>query len=108
MTKYLLAGVFAVALLTEGAFAQGVASDPTANFPNGPAGSESMTKTKRVIDSNGTVTEQSKSFDKSQSYTSGDGELSAHSTVRTNEQTTVTPPVSTTTSSSTTTTQETR
>jgi hypothetical protein len=86
----MLAGVFTLATMAGGALAQGISSDPA--FPSGPAGSESMTKSQRVIHSDGSVTERTQSYDKSQNYTSGDGELSAHSMVRTNEQTTVVPP----------------
>ncbi len=107
MTKTLIAGAFALTMMMGGAHAQGVSSDSTANFPNGPAGSESVVKTQKVIGADGTVTQQSQSYDKTQTYSSGDGALSAHSTVRTNEVKTVTPP-SVSTSTSTTTTEQVR
>jgi hypothetical protein len=112
MTKYLLASAFGLAMMTGGVLAQGAASDPTAIYPNGPAGSERITKTQRTIDSDGTVIDKTQTYDKSQTYTGDDGELSAHSSTSKTEQTTVTappppPPLSTTTTT-TTTTEETR
>jgi hypothetical protein len=103
MTRYLLASAFALTLMTGGVLAQGVAPDPAATFPNGPPGNESVTKTQRTIDSDGTVIEKQQNFDKTQTYTSGDGALSAHSTINRTEQTTVTPPPTVTTTTTTTT-----
>jgi hypothetical protein len=108
MTKTLIAGAFALTLMASGAYAQSISSDATANFPNGPAGSESVTKTQKVIGADGSVTQQSQSYDKTQTYSSGDGALSAHSTVRTNEEKTVTPPAPVSTTTSTTTTETVR
>jgi hypothetical protein len=106
MTRYLLASAFALATVTGGALAQGVAPNPGANFPNGPAGSESVTKTQRTINPDGTVIDKTKNYDKTQTYSGGDGELSAHSTIKKREETTVTPPATTTTTSTRTTTED--
>jgi hypothetical protein len=106
MTRYVLAGAFALATMTGGVLAQGIPSD--SNSSEGPAASETITKHERTIDGNGGVTEKSQIYDKSQSYSDGGGELSSHTTVKKSEQTTVTPPpapppMSTTTTTTTTT-----
>jgi hypothetical protein len=106
MTRYILASAFALATMTGGVLAQGIPSDP--NSSAGPAASESVTKHERTIDGDGSVTEKTQSYDKSQSFSDGGGELSSHSTVNKSEQTTVTPPpapppMSTTTTTTTTT-----
>ena len=108
------AAVFAVIALSAGvALAQGVPADAT-NSPspnqstNGPAGTYDMTTTQKHIAPDGTETEATPRFDKSQSYTSGNGALSAHTHIETMgpaTETNTTTNATTTTNSSTTTTR---
>lgn len=112
MTSYLLAGATAFTLMASAALAQSPPLDATnSTQPNastsGPAGTYDMSRTQKSIDGNGVETDKTDTFNKSQSYTSGNGELSAKTSIKTTGSTiTTTPPVATTTTS--TTTQESR
>ena len=85
----------AIALSAGGALAQGAAVDAT-NSPsqnqstNGPAGTYDMTTTQTTVAPNGGQTDSTQSFDKSQSYTSGNGALTAHTHIETTGPTTTT------------------
>ena len=85
----------AVTLSASAALAQSPAVDAT-NSPsqnqstNGPAGTYDMTTTRTTVAPNGVQTDTSKSFDKTQSYTSGNGALSAHTHIETTGPTTTT------------------
>jgi hypothetical protein len=57
---------------------------------NGPAGTYDMSTTQTTLAPNGVKSETTQSFDKSQSYTSGDGALSAHTHIDTAGPTTTT------------------
>lgn len=115
MTKFWLACATVVTMLTSGALAQTPPFDatnstqPTAST-NGPAGTYDTTKTTRTKDATGVETNTIETFNKNQTYTSGNGELSAGTSIKSGTTTTVTapPPLTTTTSSSTTTTREMR
>jgi hypothetical protein len=89
MTRYLLAGVAASAMLAGAAFAQSIPDTTTVI----PGGSVSVTKTQRTIDANGVETSQTQTFHKSQTITDGNGQLSAETkTLNTEETRVVTPP----------------
>jgi hypothetical protein len=98
MTGYWFAGAAAFMMMTSGVLAQSVLFDATnSTQPTmstaGPAGTYDMTKTRRTIDSTGAETDTTESFSKSQTYSSGDGELSAKSHIRTTgPTTTILPP----------------
>jgi hypothetical protein len=78
----------AITLSASGAFAQSPAVDAT-NSPsqnqstNGPAGTYDATTTRAVVAPNGAQTDTTESFDKTQSYTSGNGALTAHTHIDT-------------------------
>ena len=115
MTRYWLASVTAFAMMMSGAVAQSPSFDATNSTQpnmstNGPAGTYDTITTRRTIDSSGAISNTTESFDKSQTYTSGDGALSAKTSIQTTgPATTITmPPVSTSTKSTTTTTEEIR
>jgi hypothetical protein len=78
----------AVTLSANGALAQSPAVDAT-NSPsqnqstNGPAGTYDRTTTRATIAPDGAQTDTSESFDKTQSYTSGNGALTAHTHIET-------------------------
>lgn len=114
MTSYLLAGVTAFGMMTTAAIAQSPPFDTTNSTQptmstNGPAGTYDMTRTQRTIDTGGNQSDTTETFRKSQSYSDGDGALSAKTSISTTGSTTTIPApppmVSTTT---TTTTQESR
>jgi hypothetical protein len=97
------AALFAAITLSAGvALGQGAHVDAT-NSPsqnqstNGPAGTYDMSTTHTALVPDGTKTDTTQSFDKSQSYTSGNGVLSAHTHIDTTGPTTTTiiPPTST-------------
>ena len=105
-----MASVTALALMASSAIAQSPSFDATnSTQPNGstsgPAGTYDSSKTQKTIDTKGVETDTTDTFDKSQTYTSSGGALSAKTTIRSTGTTTTTPPppVSTTTSTSTTT-----
>ena len=84
-------------MVTSSSLAQSVLFDATNSTQptmstTGPAGTYDMTKTRRTIDSTGAETDTTETFSKSQTYTSGDGELSARSHIRTTGPTTTTVP----------------
>lgn len=78
----------AIALSTGVVFAQAAPADAT-NSPsenqstNGPAGTYGMTTTQTTTAPNGVQSNTTQRFDKSQSYTSGNGALSAHTHIET-------------------------
>jgi hypothetical protein len=87
----------AFATMTSGALAQGAPFDATNSTQpnlstNGPAGTYDATKTRRTIDSNGAATDTTQTFDKSQTYTGGNGALSAKTSIETTGATTTTLP----------------
>lgn len=88
--------VFAAVLLSASvALAQSPAVDAT-NSPsqnqstNGPAGTYDMTTTRTTVAPNGAQTDTTERFDKTQSYTSGNGALTAHTHIETTGPTTTT------------------
>ncbi len=97
MIGYWFAGAAVFAMVTSSSLAQSVLFDATNSTQptmstTGPAGTYDMTKTRRTIDSTGAETDTTETFSKSQTYTSGDGELSARSHIRTTGPTTTTVP----------------
>jgi|HubBroStandDraft_1064217.scaffolds.fasta_scaffold650136_1 hypothetical protein len=114
MTRFLLASAAAFALVAGVASAQSPPFDATnSTQPNvstsGPAGTYDMSKTQKTIDGRGGETDKTETFDKSQTYSSGDGELSAKTSIkRTDSTMTITPPAPASTSRTTTTTEESR
>ena len=78
----------AISLSAGVALAQGAPVDAT-NSPsqnrstNGPAGTYDMTTTVTTVAPDGGQTDTTQSFDKSQSYTSGNGALTAHTHIET-------------------------
>jgi hypothetical protein len=69
----------------------------------------SVTKTQKTIDGRGVETNATESYDKSQSFTSGNGVLNAETKTKTNQRSEVTtpPPPTTSTTRTTTTSEET-
>ncbi|HXQ52170.1 MAG TPA: hypothetical protein VN802_13830 [Stellaceae bacterium] len=97
MTSHWFAGAIVLAITTSGALAQGAPLDATNSTQpnlstNGPAGTYDMTKTRRTIDSSGVTTDTTQTFDKSQTYTGGNGALSAKTSIETSGATTTTLP----------------
>ena len=96
-TWFQSATVFAAITLAPGAaLAQGAAVDaqnsPSQNqSTSGPAGTYDMTTRQTTVAPNGERTDTTQSFDKTQSYTSGNGVLSAHTHIETTGPTTTTP-----------------
>jgi hypothetical protein len=111
MTGYWLASATALAMLTTAAVAQSpdaARSAQPAFSTNGAAGTYDSTTTTRSNDAMGVQTDKTETFEKSQTYTSGNGELRAGTSIRSGT-TTVTappPPVATTTTTTTTTREE--
>jgi len=66
----------------------------------------SVTKTQKTIDGRGVETNATQSYDKSQSFTSGNGVLNAETKTETNQRSEVTTPQPTTSTTRTTTTSE--
>jgi hypothetical protein len=114
MTRFLLAGATAFTLVASAALAQSPPSDATnSTQPNastsGPAGTYDMSKSQKTIDGNGVETDKTQTFDKSQTYTRGNGELSAKTTAtKTDSTMAITPPAPVSSTSTTTNTQESR
>jgi hypothetical protein len=110
MMKKPFAGLALLALCTGAAFAQ---TAPEAAPPGEPtrttAGpSSSVTKTQQTIDGRGVETNSTETYDKSQSFTSGNGVLSADTNTKTTARSKVTvPPTAATTTTRSTTTEET-
>ena len=96
MTKHLLAGVAALALMTSVAVAQTSTESSTTSStvtaqpvpPPAPVESYSSTKTEHQVDANGVEVKKSESYQKQQSYGDSDGALSSHTTTQTNHETT--------------------
>ncbi len=108
--KKLLAGLALVALWTGAAYAQNTLEAPTPGETTrttaGP--SVSVTKTQQTINGSGVETNAHETYDKSQSFTSGNGELSAKTSTETHAQSSVSvPPVVVIKKATTTTTEET-
>ena len=74
--------IVALALMTGTAVAQSAAPEPT-RATNGPAGTVERAHAAIAVDSNGNATGTSDTFRKTQSYSSGDGELSARTRIQT-------------------------
>lgn len=78
----------AITLSTNGALAQnptvGATNSPSQNqSTNGPAGTYDTTTTRTTVGPNGAQTDTTERFDKTQSYTSGNGALTAHTHIET-------------------------
>jgi hypothetical protein len=104
--KTLLAGMALSALCTSIAIAQ-TAPDlavPTETIRTTAGPSSSVTTTRRTLDGRGGETDAKETDDKSQSYTSGNGELSATTRSEITEQSKVSAPPAVVTKSTTTTT----
>jgi hypothetical protein len=82
MKYYWMASAVAIGLMTGGARAQTDAPEPT-RATNGPAGTVERAHAGIVVDNTGTATGTSDTFKKTQSYTSGDGQLSAKTNIQT-------------------------
>lgn len=77
--------------------------------PPAPPANYSVTKTQRTVDANGVERDTTQSYEKTRSYSGGDGVLSSQTQVRTTGQTTtIVPPGPVTTTTTRTTTSETR
>jgi hypothetical protein len=114
MTSYLLAGATAFTLMASAALAQSPPFDATnSTQPNastsGPAGTYDISKSQKTIDGKGVETDKTESFDKSQTYSGGNGELSSKTSLKSTGSTkTITPPAPLATTTTTTTTEESR
>jgi hypothetical protein len=80
MNTYWMASAVAFGLLTTCAFAQTAAPEPNRST-NGPAGTVETAHTGIAVDPSGAATGTSDTFKKTQSYTSGDGQLSAKTNI---------------------------
>jgi hypothetical protein len=89
MTNYWLASAVAVGLMTGSALAQTQAPEPTRST-NGPAGTVETAHAGIAVDNTGAATGTSGTFKKTQSYTSGNGQLSAETKIQTTGPTTTT------------------
>jgi len=89
MKNYWAASVVLIGMMSEGAFAQTTAPEPT-RAANGPAGTVERAHTGIAVDSTGAAAGTRDTFKKTQSYTSGDGQLSAKTTIQTTGPTTTT------------------
>jgi hypothetical protein len=107
--KTLWIGAAAVALWSGAALAQGLpnAAPGSASITTEPAPSVSVTTTQKTRDANGVQTEKVDTYDRGQSFSSGDGALSAKTTTETTQHSAVTVPTVTTRRTTTTTTSET-
>jgi hypothetical protein len=81
MKNYWMAGAAALAMTTCGAVAQTNAPEPTM-ATNGPAGTVERAHAGTAVNGAGVATGESDTFKKTQSYGSGDGELSAHTKIQ--------------------------
>jgi hypothetical protein len=82
MKRFWLPAAMIVASMTGGALAQSNAPEPT-RATNGPAGSVEAARAGIAVDSNGAATGMSETFKKSQSYTDGNGLLTARTHIET-------------------------
>jgi hypothetical protein len=108
--KKLLAGMALLALGAGIALAQNrpVVAVPTETTRTTAGPSSSVTTTRQTIDGHGVETNATATYDKSQSFTSGNGELSAKTSTETSSKSTVRmPPAAVTSTKTTTTTDET-
>jgi hypothetical protein len=107
--KNILVIAAALTIWTSTALAQAAPEAPAASAgittQAGP--SVDVTTTQRTIDSRGVTTEHARTLDRSQSFTSGNGNLSAKTTTDSHERDTVTTPPVVTEKRTTTTTSET-
>jgi hypothetical protein len=79
MQNYWAASVILIGIMGGSAFARTPAPEPT-RAANGPAGMVEQAHSGIIVDGTGAVTG---TFKKSQSYTSGDGQLSARTKIQT-------------------------
>jgi hypothetical protein len=89
MKNYWMASAVAIGLTTGAALAQTNAPEPTRST-NGSAGTVEAAHAGIVVDPTGTATGTSDTFKKTQSYTSGNGQLRAETKIRTTGPTTTT------------------
>lgn len=97
MSSYWLAAAALFAVSTEIAAAQSVPFDTTNSAQptmstTGPAGTIVVKKVQTTRDASGRTSQTAESFAKSQSYSSGDGALTAHTVIRTTGPVTTTMP----------------
>jgi hypothetical protein len=114
VTKYLIVSASIFAMMTGVGLAQSatnsetvtVSPAPLAAPPPAPPGNITVTRTRRTIDANGVERDSTQTYEKSQSFSSGNGVLSSDTRTQTYGQTTTVvppPPVTTTTTTRTTT-----
>ncbi len=109
MMRKLCAGVTLLALWTGAALAQNApdVAAPTETTRTIAGPSTSITKTQQTIDSRGVETNAKDTYDKSQSFAGGNGELSAKTSTETSSQSGMRiPPAAVVTKSTTTTTTD--
>lgn len=99
MKAYWLVGAASLALTASAAFAQNPPFTATNSTQpnmstNGPAGTYDTKTTVQTVDASGHATESTKTFDKSQTYSSGNGALRAHTIIRSSGPTTTGAPTS--------------
>jgi hypothetical protein len=82
MKNYWVTSTLALVMMTGGAPAQTAAPEATRST-NGPAGTVETAHTGVVVDGTGAATGSSDTFKKTQSYSSGDGQLSARTSITT-------------------------
>ncbi len=82
MRNYRVASAVALLLMTGGALAQTPAPQPN-RVTNGPAGTVETAHAGITVDGAGQATGESDTFKKTQTYTSGDGQLSAKTKMQT-------------------------
>ena len=107
MAGFWRTGAVALALSVGSAAAQSAPLDASNSTQpnmstNGPAGTYVTQKVQRTVDGSGYATVTKQSFAKSQTYSSGDGALKAHTAIRTSGPTTTAVPVPATTTQETT------
>jgi hypothetical protein len=97
MIRYWFAGAAALVLSSGLAAAQSAPFDASNSTQpnmstNGPAGTYSSQKVQQSVDGNGQISKTTQSFSKSQTYSSGNGALTAHTIIHTSGPTTTTTP----------------
>lgn len=94
MTRTILTAVAAFALATGAAVAQTASDAPpaTAGVATKDGGGVSVSKEQHSIDTRGGMTDEVQTIDRNQSFTSGDGSLTAKTVTDRDGSTTVTPP----------------
>ncbi len=98
MHIYWFRGALALVLSTSAAAAQGIPFTDTNSVQpnmstNGPAGTYVIHKEQSSVDANGNATVTKQSFTKSQTYSSGNGALKAHTVIQTSGPTTTLVPI---------------